>query len=291
VIRPLLAVGKEEIHKWLETEKLAWVTDSSNLSDAHTRNFIRLHVLPLLEEINPSVKDAIARTSGHLSAVEEIYQSVIKRAKTVVMQENNRISIAELLQFPSPETILYELLTPFHFTRFVTENIFAALEKESGKVFYSSTHRLIKDRNHLLVSPVDSLSKPPLYIVELTENENIWHGPVNLSFRKTAIEEKECIETDKCTACFDYDKLSFPLTLRIWQPGDRFVPFGMKGTKKLSDYFSDRKYSRPDKEQTWLLCSAEHIIWIVGERIDERFRIDKTTKYILTVNFLRREAK
>ncbi|MDR2809363.1 MAG: tRNA lysidine(34) synthetase TilS [Tannerellaceae bacterium] len=289
IIRPLLAVGKREIQEWLETEHLAYVTDSSNFSDAYTRNFIRLKVLPLLEEINPSVKEAIARTSGHLSEVEAIYQFVIEKARTAVWQDNNRISIAELLQFPSPETILYELLTPFHFTRFVTENISATLEKTPGKVFYSSTHRLIKDRTHLLISPIESTNKP-LYTIELKENETIWYGPVNLSFRKLVIEENTCIETNKCTACFDYDKLSFPLTLRTWQPGDRFVPFGMKGTKKLSDYFSDRKYSRPDKEQTWLLCSDEHIIWIVGERIDERFKIDKTTKYILTVNFFGQDA-
>jgi tRNA(Ile)-lysidine synthase len=289
IIRPLLAVGKKEIRKWLEAEHLAYVTDSSNFSEVYTRNFIRLNVLPLLEEINPSVREAIARTSGHLSAVETIYQFVIEKARTEVLQDNNRICIAELLQFPSPETILYELLTPFHFTRFVAENIFAALEKTPGKVFYSSTHQLVKDRTHLLISPIENANKTA-YTIELEENETIWYGPLNLSFRKTVIEEITCLETNKCFACFDYDKLSFPLTLRTWQPGDRFVPFGMTGTKKLSDYFSDRKYSRPDKEQTWLLCSGEHIIWIVGERIDERFRINKTTKYILTVKFFRQDA-
>jgi tRNA(Ile)-lysidine synthase len=288
IVRPLLAVGKREIQQWIESKQLAYVTDSSNLSDAYTRNFIRLNVLPLLEEINPSVKEAIARTSEHLSAVEYIYQFVIEKAKTAVMQGSNRISIKELLQFPSPETILYELLIPFHFTRFVTENIFSALEKEPGKVFYSSTHRLIKDRTHLLISPIEKEANKPVYTIP--PDEKIWYGPVHLSFLKTAVEKQAHLETDKCTACFDYDKLHFPLTLRTWQPGDRFVPFGMKGTKKLSDYFSDRKFSLQDKEQTWLLCSDRHIIWIVGERTDERFRIDKTTKYILTVNFFRQDA-
>ncbi|MDR2388161.1 MAG: tRNA lysidine(34) synthetase TilS [Tannerellaceae bacterium] len=291
VIRPLLAVGKKEIQKWLETEHLTYVTDSSNFSNAYTRNFIRLNVLPVLEEINPSVREAITRTFGHLSEVEVIYQFVIEKAKRDVLQDNNRnrIDIAGLLQFPSPETILYELLIPFHFTRFVTENIFAALEKTPGKVFYSSTHRLIKDRTHLLILPIENTNKT-IYTIALEENETIWYGPVNLSFRKTMIEESTRIDTNKCSACFDYDKLSFPLTLRTWQPGDRFVPFGMKGTKKLSDYFSDRKYSRPDKEQTWLLCSGEYIIWIVGERIDERFKVNETTKHILSVNFFRQDA-
>jgi tRNA(Ile)-lysidine synthase len=284
IIRPLLSVGKKEIREWLETERLEYVTDSSNLSDTYTRNFIRLNVLPLLEEINPSVKEAIARTSGHLSAVEEIYQFVVEKAKTTAMQ-GTRISIAEVQRFPSPETILYELLAPFHFTRYVTENIFAALEKEPGRVFYSSTHRLIKDRTHLLLTPVGKTEKP-VYTIEAVEDETVWHGPVRLSFRKTTAAKKDRLETHKHSACFDYDKLHFPLTLRTWRPGDRFVPFGMKGTKKLSNYFSDRKYSLPDKEQTWLLCSGEHIIWIVGERMDERFRVHQETKHIFTVILL-----
>ncbi|MDR1937576.1 MAG: tRNA lysidine(34) synthetase TilS [Tannerellaceae bacterium] len=281
IIRPLLAAGKKDILKWMETEQLAYVTDSSNLSDTCTRNFIRLRVLPLLEEINPSAKEAIARTSGHLSAVEAIYRSVIEKARAEAMRDNNRISIAELLQFPSPETILYELLTPFHFTRPVAEDVFSALDKESGKIFYSPTHRLVKDREYLLISPVEEAQKP-VYTVEPEED---WHGPVRLSFRKTSMEEGFCPEKNKNAACFDFDKLILPLTLRAWQPGDRFVPFGMKGQKKLSDYFSDRKYSRLDKEQTWLLCSDGQIIWIVGERADDRFRVDGTTKNILTVNF------
>jgi tRNA(Ile)-lysidine synthase len=283
IIRPLLATSKKDIQEWIATEQLAYVTDSSNLSDIYTRNFIRLRVLPLLEEINPSVKESIARASAHLSAVEEIYQSVIEKAKTVVMKEDNRISIEDLRQFPSPETILYELLTPFHFTRLVAENIFEALDKEPGKIFYSPTHRLIKDRDCLLISPIED-AKLRQYIIE-TE-EGLWNGPINLLFQKITAGATFSPETSKDSASIDCDKLSFPLTLRTWQPGDWFVPFGMNGSKKLSDYFSDRKYSRLDKEQAWLLCSGDNIIWIVGERIDNRFKVDKTTKCILSMKIL-----
>ncbi|MDR1345043.1 MAG: tRNA lysidine(34) synthetase TilS [Tannerellaceae bacterium] len=280
VVRPLLSAGRDEIEAWITSEQLPYVTDSSNQSDIYVRNFIRLRVLPLLESINPSVKEAIARTSGHLSAAEIIYQSVVDKAKTAVM-ENNRLSIAELLQMPSPETILYELLSPFHFTRMVTEDIFAALHKESGKIFYSPTHRLVKDRNTLLISPLEEANARS-YTID--NEEGVWHGPINLSFTKTVAGESFHPSENKSTASFDYDKLKFPLTLRKWRYGDRFIPFGMKGHKKLSDYFTDHKYSIADKEQAWLLCSEEDIIWIAGEQIAGRFGVDKTTKYILSVN-------
>jgi tRNA(Ile)-lysidine synthase len=287
IVRPLLCLSKKDILEWAKKEQLTYVTDSSNLSDAYTRNFIRLRVLPLLEEVNPSVKETMARTAAHLSEVETIYQSVVEKAQATVMQDKSRISIAGLLQLPSPETMLYELLSPFHFSRLVAEDIFSALHKTPGKIFYSSTHRLIKDREYLLISAIEEASRQA-YTIE--REEDIWHGPICLSFRKTSMEEGFSPEKDKDSAYFDYDKLSFPLSLRNWQPGDSFVPFGMKGRKKLSDYFSDRKYSRQEKEQTWLLCSDEQIIWIVGERSDERFRIDGTTKYILNVKFFRQDA-
>ncbi|MDR1356848.1 MAG: tRNA lysidine(34) synthetase TilS [Tannerellaceae bacterium] len=282
VVRPLLSVGRDEIEAWITSEQLPYVTDSSNQSDIYVRNFIRLRVLPLLENINPSVKEAIARTSGHLSAAETIYQSVVDKARTTVMKENNHLSIAELLQMPSPDTILYELLSPFHFTRTVTENIFAALHKESsGEIFYSPTHRLVKDRNTLLLSPLEETNAIS-YTID--DEEGVWRGPVNLSFTKTIADESFSPSGNKSTAWLDYDKLKFPLTLRKWQHGDWFVPFGMKGHKKLSDYFTDHKYSMVDKEQAWLLCSEDNIVWIVGERIDDRFGVDKTTRYILSVN-------
>jgi tRNA(Ile)-lysidine synthase len=290
LVRPLLGVSKKDIQEWAATEQLAYVTDSSNLSDAYIRNFIRLRVVPLLEEMNPSVKESIARTAGHLSDVEAIYQSVIEKARTVVMKEENRISIADLRQFPSPETILYELLTPFHFTRPVTETIFEALDKEPGKLFYSPTHRLVKDRACLLISPLED-TKHREYAIEPEAGGGRWNGPVNLVFQKTSVDDETFrLEKSKDTACLDCDKLHFPLTLRTWQAGDWFVPFGMNGRRKLSDYFSDLKYSRFDKEQTWLLCSGDHIIWIIGERIDNRFKVEKTTKYILTIKKIKNDA-
>ena len=245
VVRPLLAVSREDILEWLAGRGLTYVTDSTNLSDAYTRNFIRLRVLPLLEE-------------------------------------RDRLSIAALMRYPSPDAILYELLKTYGFTRPVAEDVYLSLTKESGKTFFSSTHRLIKDRDYLLLSP---LVKEEVREYTLTGGEKVWSGPVELSFEKIVIKEDFHIRKDKNIAYFDYDKLAFPLTLRTWKEGDWFIPFGMKGRKKLSDYFSDHKFSRLDKERTWLLCSGGAVIWIVGERSDNRFCLDKTTKSVLVVNF------
>lgn len=282
VVRPLLCVTRKEITAWLDARNISYVTDSTNLSDAYTRNFIRLRVLPLLEEINPSVRTAIARTVDHLSAAEAVYMHVVEQAKAEVLDEGNRISIPALMHYPSPDAILYELLKVYNFSRTVSEDIYAALEGEPGKQFFSPTHRLVKDRDYLLLSSIET--KPEQTYV-LSGNEEKWVGPVELSFNKVVISENFHIRKDKNIAYFDYDKLAFPLTLRTWKDGDWFIPFGMKGRKKLSDYFSDRKFSRFEKERVWLLCSGNDIIWIVGERPDNRYSIGSATKCALIVNF------
>lgn len=282
VVRPMLAVSREEIQNWFAKRNLSYVTDSTNLSDAYTRNFIRLRILPLLEEVNPSVKKAIARTSEHLAATEVIYLQVIEEARKEVFDSENRLSIAALMKYPAPNAVLYELLKVYGFSRSVVEDIYSSLTKESGKVFFSSSFRLIKDRDYLLFSP---LVKEEIQEYILNGDEKEWIGPIELSFESVVITTDFQIRKEKNIAYFDADKLTFPLTLRKWQEGDWFIPFGMKGRKKLSDYFSDRKFSRLEKEQTWLLCSGDTIIWIVGERSDNRFCLDKMTKRALVVNF------
>ena len=282
VVRPLLCVSREDIYAYIENNGLEYVTDSSNSSDIYTRNFIRLKVIPLLEEINPSVKASLARTANHLYDASLIYNHSIEEARRVIIQ-NNRLSISALLSFPAPATILYEMLKPYGFSRTVCESIFTVLEKDSGKIFYSSTHRLLKDRSDLLID-VLSGEESKAYLINL-EDDNV-DLPVELKPEIVVIKEDYQIEKDKKFAYFDFDKLSFPLVLRHWQEGDWFVPFGMKGKKKISDYFSDKKFSLFDKEKTWLLCSGQDVIWIVGERTDNRYRIEKTTKRVLKLKFI-----
>ena len=283
IVRPLLCVSREDILAWLADQGYAYMVDSTNLSDAYTRNFIRLNVLPLLEEINPSARNTIARSAEHLSAAETIYIYVLEQARKEVVVSDDRLSIGALMRFPAPETILYELLKEYGFTRLVSDDIFAALTKEPGKLFYSSTHRLLKDRDYLWIT---SLEKKEKRTFVLDPEKGINHEPIELSFQKLVITIDFPIEKNKRIAYLDYDKLDFPLTLRTWKEGDWFIPFGMKGRKKLSDYFSDHKFSRIEKERTWLLCSGDAIVWVVGERTDNRFRIDESTKRVLIVNFL-----
>ena len=282
VVRPLLCVSREDIYAYIENNGLEYVTDSSKSSDIYTRNFIRLKVIPLLEEINPSVKASLARTANHLYDASLIYNHSIEEARKVIIQ-NNRLSISVLLSFPAPATILYEMLKPYGFSRTVCESIFTVLDKDSGKIFYSSTHRLLKDRSDLLID-VLSGEESKAYLINL-EDDNV-DLPVELKPEIVVIKEDYQIEKDRKFAYFDFDKLSFPLVLRHWQEGDWFVPFGMKGKKKVSDYFSDKKFSLFDKEKTWLLCSGQDVIWIVGERTDNRYRIEKTTKRVLKLKFI-----
>lgn len=373
VVRPLLDVSRAEIMDWIEREGLRYVTDSTNLTDAYTRNFIRHQVIPLLEEINPAARVTLARSAAHLAAAEPLYESVIDEARRTVMTTPREVSVSKLYDFPSPETVLYELLRPFGFTRTVAAEVFRSLDKISGKQFYSPAYRLVKDRDRLLLVPLEKRAgekpaaptgpsrlfpdRPDACPVEpaisidcpdastdrpdaptdgsgaptdrpgaptdrpaaptdcpghtlarpsrrprhpaapadegylLDEKMERFFFPLQLSWEKIVLAEdratfpggKYPFSHDRNTAYFDYDKLQFPLQLRHPQPGDRFVPFGMTGRKKVSDYFTDRKFSRPAKESQWLLCSAGQIIWIVGERSDNRFRITRETKKMLVV--------
>lgn len=282
IVRPLLAVVRNEILEWLKEQQLSYVTDSTNLSDEYTRNFIRLRVLPLLEEITPAVHSTIARTAEHLSAVETIYLHVIDEAREKIWKAEGHLSISALLEYPAPEAILYELLKPYGFTRHVATDVFSTLSGESGRIFYSPTHRLVKDREFLIVTIIPKEEKTT-YI--LPAEEGHWMEPVELSCRKIVFNTEFQLEKNPSVAYFDYDKLSFPLEVRRWKAGDWFVPFGMRGRKKLSDYFSDHKFSRVRKEQVWLLCSGEDVIWIIGERPDNRYRVNNDTKQVLIVNF------
>ena len=279
VIRPLLGVSRKEILAWLEEQQYTYVTDSTNLSDAYTRNFIRLRVLPLLEEINPSVRQTLSRTADHLSAAETIYLSVLEKARQELWIKD-KLSIEKLMQYPSPETILYELLQPLGFSRQVASDVFRSLEGESGKVFYSDSYRLVKDREYLLLSKREQIL-PITYTYPLEAGQ--WQAPFSFSFEMIQKDADFAFQVSKDIAYFDADKLDSVLQLRRWQQGDWFIPFGMKGRKKVSDYFSDHKFTLEQKENAWLLCSGQSVIWLIGERSDNRFRVSADTKRILIV--------
>ena len=283
VVRPFLETTRHEILGWLGQQGITYRTDSSNLSDEYTRNYIRLHLLPMMEILNPSVKQAIARTTGHLSEVEAIYSDFIEKECQRLMDEQRRISISDLMQSVAPQTVLYELLRPYGFTRCVSESVYHSLSGEAGKIFYApdSDCQIVKDRDFLLLTEKQT-KEATVYTIHA--NDSI-ETPIRLKTQKNRKTNDFQIDKSKTIASFDFDKLIFPLTMRTWRKGDWFVPFGMKGRKKMSDYFNDRKFDRNRKEQTWLLCSGSDIIWLIGERTDDRYKIDKSTKNILLVHF------
>ena len=290
VVRPLLAVSRAEIEEWLQTQGWDYVTDSSNLSDAYTRNFIRLRVLPLLEQLNPAARETIARSAAHLSAAEQLYAYTVEEARKAVFITADSLSIEALMRYPSPETLLYEWLRPLGFSRIVVGELFESLTGLSGKQFYSATHQVLKDRDRLYIAPLQEPSawqpiEIPVATGELTQ-------PLRLSFQLMERTSDFQLERASDAAYCDAEKLPGRLTLRLPQTGDWFVPFGMRGRKKLSDFFADQKMNRWEKLRQPLLCAGESIVWVVGRRADDRFRVGEETKMIFSVKKIgQREAE
>lgn len=264
VVRPLLCLDRKEVVCYLESIGQAYVTDSTNLQDEYTRNKIRLNLLPLMQQINPAAKECILKTAEHLDAAAAIYNIGVEEAKRRVRTPEG-INIGALLQEAEPETVLFEILHPLGFNASQVRDIFQVLDGQPGKVFVTVGWRVVKDRELLLVEPVQEPAEP---VLEMEEHPYTPHF---------------VIPRDPSVACFDLDKLKLPLRLRLWRQGDSFVPFGMKGRKKVSDYLTNRKFSILRKAQQWVLCSGEEIAWIVEERTDNRFRVEKDTKRVLVV--------
>lgn len=266
IVRPLLCINREEIIRYLQQIGQDFVTDSTNLEDEYTRNKIRLHLLPLMQEINPSVKNSLIETSNYLNDVATIYNKVIDETKKKIITPEG-IRIDALLDAPTPETLLFETLHPLGFNSAQIKDIASSLHGQPGKQFISKEWRVIKDRNLLLlesIRPEDGTTLPYQLIKEEREYSPDFQIP-----------------RDKKTACFDADKLTEEIHCRRWRTGDTFIPFGMKGRKKVSDYLTDRKFSISQKERQWVLCCGERIAWLIGERTDNRFRIDETTKRVI----------
>ena len=266
IVRPLLCINREEILHYLQSIGQDYVTDSTNLEDEYTRNKIRLNVLPLMQTINPSVKNSLIETSNYLNDVSAIYNRYIEEAKTRITTSEG-IRIRQLLKEPAPEALLFEILHPLGFNSAQIKDIANSLHGQPGKQFSSKEWRVIKDRELLLLEKAQSENKEELPFLIIKEEKE--YTPDFL------------IPREKEIACFDADKLNGEISYRKWQTGDTFVPFGMKGKKKISDYLTDRKFSISQKERQWVLCCGKRIAWLIGERTDNRFRIDETTQRIV----------
>tara|TARA_R110002124_G_scaffold138798_1_gene302791 strand:+ start:8566 stop:9876 length:1311 start_codon:yes stop_codon:yes gene_type:complete len=278
IVRPLLSFNRQTILKRAKETGLYWREDSSNQQTDYLRNNLRLNVIPSYKEsvksLLPNFQKTIANLRASQSLVED-YMALVYNLCIEEVSEGYKINLTKLKELPNTDALLYELLFPFGFTAW--DDISELMEAQSGKLVVSGSHRLIKNRNTLILTEIPSeMEKNEIFI---SEDKKKIDFPLKLQL--TPIDKMGY--TDKNTIYVDNDKLTYPLKLRKWREGDIFQPFGMKGKKKLSKFFKDEKLSLVAKEKIWILASLDKIVWIVGYRPDERFKVDTATTNILKI--------
>ncbi|KPL12312.1 MAG: hypothetical protein AMS26_18275 [Bacteroides sp. SM23_62] len=285
IIRPLLFASRKSIEEYAIGHDISFREDSSNASDKYLRNRVRHHLIPMLEEENPSFRMALMETMLKLSETEKLYEQELVLLKNRLMRKEGdriKIRIRDLSAHGARKSILFEILSEYNFSAQAMEDIIHSLGGPSGKQFLSATHRIVKDREDLIITPVDNKEERKYYLEReagrITE-------PVDLEWMVVDHTETFHIPNDRKIACLDLQKLHFPLILRHWQTGDYFQPLGMQGMKKISDFLIDTKVSLPDKERTWLLTSGREIAWVIGQRIDDRFKVRPYTRQVLMMKF------
>ncbi len=280
IVRPLLPFSRKEIENFAKENQIIWREDSSNASDKYIRNQLRHQVIPVLKNINANFLESFQQTIGNLQQAQSLVDdaSRIVYRKVVRDDENQKIiHLDELLQLSNFRAYLYQWLSPFGFTAW--EDIYDLVNAQSGKQVLAPHFRLIKNRNELMLVPAISNDAD---VVNINKNEK----EVNFPIKLTISEVTDYSNSTNTTIFVDASKIQFPLTIRKWREGDYFYPFGMHGKrKKVSKFFKDEKFSLLQKEAVWLLCSANEIVWIIGYRPDDRYKIVKTTKHILKINY------
>jgi len=281
LIHPLLFATREDIMAYVEQNKLSYREDSSNKTSKYLRNGLRHKIMPVLEAMQSKYRSILMQNMERFSAAESIYLQKIEEEKQRVCKTEGTfvlVSIPDLIALENASTYLFEFIKPFGFVFSQAKEIVESIKKgQSGAQFYSSSHMLLRDREELIIQLIQE--KPAEDFVLESEFGEI-HYPLHLSWETLA---KCSIEKDEHIALIDFDKLKFPLKLRKWEQGDAFYPLGMHGKKLLSDFFIDLKLNQIQKENVWLLLSNEEIVWILGYRIDNRFRMTKNTKRTLKI--------
>jgi tRNA(Ile)-lysidine synthase len=280
IVRPLLVFSKNEIEAFANENQITWREDSSNASDKYLRNKLRHDVIPVLKELNPSLLSSFENTITHLKQTQSLAQDAAENLyQKVVSEEENHtvIDLPKLLKYRNYKAYLFNWLQPFGFADWTS--VYELIQKQSGKQVLSETHILLKNRDSLLLFPKQNRTSDEMFWVQKEQSEV--KIPLKLDFCNVSDISLQTTNT----IFVDEDMLQFPLTIRRWQEGDVFQPFGMTGKKKLSKYFKDEKFSLLEKDNIWLLCSEDKIVWIVGKRQDERFKITANTTKILKINY------
>jgi tRNA(Ile)-lysidine synthase len=282
IVRPMLGVSREDVLAYLKENNLTHITDSSNMDEVYTRNKFRHTLIPLMQELNPSLRQTIQHEIERFREVEILYKERLAEITLQLVEplaEGFSINVNLLQQQQAMPSVLYELLSPVGFSSQQIPQVIDLLSEASGKQIFSVTHRVLKNRDKLIVSPLVE-REPDEFKIDISQS--LVEKPLKMTIQVLPTE-RVVIKKDKNHAYFDADLLQFPLTLRHWRDGDSFFPFGMTGRKKISDYFVDCKYSLLQKEQAYLLLSANNICWVVGQRVDNRFRVGAGTKRVLCV--------
>jgi tRNA(Ile)-lysidine synthase len=281
IFRPLLPFSREEIEDYATKHNIKWREDSSNASDKYQRNKIRHLIVPVLKEINPTFLDSFQKTLNNLKEAQSIVNDgeYIMYREVVTENENGTLlfDLKKLLQLPNYNAYLYQWLKQFEFKAW--NDITNLVHAQSGKQVFSENYVLLKNRDTLILSNRINTRDETVFLI--AKNQKDVKFPLKLSFCNV-----DDISVQPTNVIFvDEERLIFPLEIRKWKEGDLFFPFGMNGKKKLSKFFKDEKFSLLDKSNTWLLCSDNQIVWVVGNRQDERFKVTETTTRILKINY------
>ena len=266
IVRPLLEVNREDILDYLQYLGQSYVTDSTNLANVYVRNKIRLDIIPLFRLINPSFSESVSETANRLSEVAAVYQSAMKKSLKRVCCSPHQVVISLLKEEDSPSCVLHEWLSPFGFNSSQVHDILKSLNSESGRLFYSREWQLLRDREHLILRRRGEKCPLPALVTQIKQRTSEYK-----------------ISKAKNIACLDAEKVQMPLEIRKWKSGDTFIPYGMKGSKKVRDYLRDRKMSLFEKEEQLVVISGGQIVWLVNERVDQRYSITDATRTILEI--------
>ena len=280
VIRPLLTLSRNDIYEYASKHNISWREDSSNETTDYLRNKFRLEVIPNLKETNANFLMGFKKTTAHLKSSLSLvsdYMELIKKLVLTIKKASIEIDIAKLKDLPNTDFLLYELLSPYGFTSW--NDISNLLNAQSGKQIYSEKYRLLKNRDGLILAEKTKIKNEHIYYIN--KGDTILKSP----FLCNITQVDKVLELSPNNLYVDFEKLVFPLKLRLWKDGDYFFPSGMKGKKKLSKFFKDEKLSLIAKEKVWVLLSENSILWVVGMRSDGRFKVDDKTKHILKITY------
>lgn len=283
IVRPLLFASRNDITEFAQGNNIQYREDSSNAETKYLRNKLRHKIIPEIEKINPAFKENIQEVIERMREAEQLLSEVVKQYRNQALtKDGNRIIIDynKLPDSDSSGTILFELLRDYGFNGDQVKTISRSVNSESGRQFFSKSYRLLKDRDCFIITELIDIPDIEYFIDNTDSGIDV---PIMLTLKTILNAKSFKIPRQSHVAALDMDKLIFPLKLRKWRKGDRFMPFGMENFKKLSDFFIDNKISLDQKKSVWIIESGGDIVWIVNQRTDNRFRIQSSTKNILLI--------